>query len=145
MGSNSALQSKILASSLHSSPVEGHSGYEVTSKKVKHLFAWPRLKQSVKQYVEQCTICQQAKYKRVAYPGLLASLPILEGAWQMVTLDFIEGLPKFATYNCILVMVDKFSKYAHFLPLSHPFTVMQVAVTFLNNAFKLHGLPIAMI
>lgn len=63
----------------------------------------------------------------------------------MVTLDFIEGLPRSSSYNCILVVVDKFSKYAHFLPLSHPFTALQVAITFLNNVFKLHGQLIAMI
>lgn len=59
----------------------------------------------------------------------------------MVTLDFIEGLPRYAGYNCILVVVDKFSKYSHFLALSHPFTALQVAQLFMNNIFKLHGLP----
>ena len=63
----------------------------------------------------------------------------------MVTLGFIEGLPKSSSYNCILVVVDKFSKYAHFLPLSHPYTTVQVAVLYMNNVFKLHGLPNAMV
>lgn len=63
----------------------------------------------------------------------------------MVTLDFIEGLPKSNSYNCILVVVDKFSKYAHFLSLSHPFTALQVATLYMNNLFKLHGLPEAMV
>ena len=82
---------------------------------------------------------------RVAYPGLLAPLPIPDHAWHTVTLDFIEGLPKSAGYNCILVVVDKFSKYAHFVPLSHPFTALQVAIAYLNNIFKLHGLPTVMV
>jgi hypothetical protein len=112
---------------------------------VKQLFASFKLKQSVKDYVAQCSICQQAKTEKVAYPGLLAPLPILENAWHTVTLDFIEGLPKSAGYNCILVVVDKFSKYAHFVALSHPFTTFQVAVTYLHNIFKLHGLPTVMI
>lgn len=81
----------------------------------------------------------------MAYPGLLAPLPIPDNAWHTVTLDFIEGLPKSAGYNCILVVVDKFSKYAHFVPLSHPFTALQVAIAYLNNIFKLHGLPTVMI
>jgi hypothetical protein len=58
---------------------------------------------------------------------------------------FIEGLPKFSSCNCILVVVDKFSKYGHFLPLSHPYTAFQVALLYMNNVFKLHGLPTAMI
>jgi len=130
---------------LYASAIGGHSGYEVTYKRVKHLFAWFKLKQSVQDFVAQCTIYQQAKAERVAYPGLLAPLPIPNHAWHTVTLDFIEGLPKSASYNCILVVVDKFSKYAHFVPLSHPFTALQVAVAYLNNIFKLHGLPTVMV
>lgn len=112
IGKNPQLQVKIF-SALHSIPVGGHSGSEVTYKKIKQLFAWPKLKQSVQQLVEQCTICQQAKSERVAYPGLLAPLPIPDGAWQMITLYFIEGLPKSSSYNYILVVVDKYFKYAH--------------------------------
>lgn len=144
IGSHPSLQSKIL-SSLHASAIGGHSGCEVTYKRVKNLFAWPKLKQSVKDFVAQCVVCQQAKTERIAYPGLLAPLPIPEGAWQMVTLDFIEGLPRSAGYNCILVVVDKFSKYAHFLPLSHPFTALQIATIYMNNVFKLHGLPTTLV
>jgi hypothetical protein len=44
-----------------------------------------------------------------------------------------------------LVVVDKFSKYAHFIPLSHPFTAFQVALYYMNNVFKLHGMPTAMV
>lgn len=44
-----------------------------------------------------------------------------------------------------MVVVDKFSKYAHFIPLSHPFTAFQVALVFMDAIFKLHGLPVAMI
>lgn len=144
IGSNSSLQATIL-SSLHSSDVGGHSGFEVTYYRIKALFAWPKLKQSVKTFVAQYSVCQQAKTERIAYPGLLAPLPVPEGAWQIVTIDFIEGLPKSANYNCILVVVDKFSKYAHFIALSHPFTAFQVAQLFLNNIFKLHGLPTAIV
>jgi hypothetical protein len=59
-------------------------------------------------------------------------------------MDFIEGIPRSQSYNCILV-VDKFSKYAHFLPLSHPFLALQFVVLFTNNIFKLHGLPQAIV
>jgi hypothetical protein len=144
VGSNTVLQHKIL-NSLHAGAIGGHSGYEVTYKRVKQLFAWFKLKQFVKDYVAQCSICQQPKTEKVAYPGLLAPLPIPKNAWHTVTLDFIEGLPKSAGYNCMLVVVDKSSKYAHFVALSHPFTAFQVAIIYLNNIFKLHGLPTIMI
>jgi hypothetical protein len=86
-----------------------------------------------------------AKIERVKYPGLLQPLPVPSHAWQTVSLDFVEGLPKSKGYNCILVVVDKFSKYAHFLPLAHPFTALQVAKLFMDNIFKLHGMPLALI
>lgn len=96
-------------------------------------------------YVAHCSICQQAKSERVRYPGLLQPLPVPDFAWQVVTLDFIEGLPSSHGHNCILVVVDKFSKYAHFLPLSHPFTALKVAMLYMENVFKLHGLPEAIV
>lgn len=92
-----------------------------------------------------CVVCQQAKTERVTSPGLLSPLPIPEGSWQTITMDFIERLPKSKYFNCILVVVDKFTKYAHFLPLPHPFTAMEVATLFMNNIFKLHGLPQAIV
>jgi hypothetical protein len=108
---------------------------------VKQLFAWPALKKSVQQYVQSCEICQQAKTEHVKYPGLLQPLPIPQQAWEIVSLDFIEGLPSSENYNTILVVVDKFTKYGHFLSLSPPFTALNVAQLFFSQIYKLHGLP----
>lgn len=144
VGNAPDIQHQILFA-LHNSAVGGHSGYEATYSRVKRLFAWPHLKQSVKDYVAQCVVWQQAKTEKIASPELLSPLPIPDGSWQTLTMDFIEGLPKSKSFNCILVVVDKFTKYAHFLPLSHPFTALEVATLFMNNIFKLHGLPQAIV
>lgn len=103
------------------------------------------MKGMVKTYIQQCAICQQAKSVRVATPGLHQPLPIPDQAWTVVTLDFIEGLPRSANHDTIRVVVDKFSKYAHFLTLTHPFTALQVAKLYMHHIFKLHGLPQAII
>lgn len=55
-------------------------------------------------------------------------------------MDFIEGLPKFEGQDVVLVIIDMYIKYAHFISLSHPFTVSQVVRVFLNTIYKLHGL-----
>jgi hypothetical protein len=56
-------------------------------------------------------------------------------------MDFIEGLPRSGRFNCILVVVDKFSRFAHFIPLAHPFSASTVAATFMDTVYKLHGMP----
>lgn len=109
------------------------------------LFAWPKLKETVTQFVQACTVCQQAKVEHVRLPGLLQPLPVPDRAWKVVSLDFIEGLPKSQGYDTILVVIDKFSKYSHFLPLAHPFSALSVAHLYFNNVYKLHGLPEALL
>jgi len=144
LGSNTALHHKVLQA-LHGSAVGGHSGIPVTYRRVKQLFAWPGLKNSVQVFVSSCQICQQAKSERVKYPGLLEPLPIPKSAWQMISMDFIEGLPRSSGKNCILVVVDKFSKFSHFIPLSHPFTAAVVAKAFMQQIYRLHGMPVSII
>ena len=56
-------------------------------------------------------------------------------------MDFIDGLPKSEGYTVILVVVDKLSKYAHFVPLRHPYTTKTVAAAFLREVVRLHGIP----
>jgi hypothetical protein len=56
-------------------------------------------------------------------------------------MDFVEGLPVSENKDIILVVVDRFTKYAHFISLKHPINVRVVAKAFSDNVFKLHGLP----
>uniref|UniRef100_A0A8R7UZD0 Integrase n=1 Tax=Triticum urartu TaxID=4572 RepID=A0A8R7UZD0_TRIUA len=71
-----------------------------------------------------CQTCQQAKTERVAPAGLLQPLPIPKRPWAVISLDFIEGLPRSGGYDVILVVVDKFSKYGHFLAMKHPLAII---------------------
>lgn len=103
------------------------------------------MKHQVKEFVKQCLTCQQAKTERVSPAGLLQPLPILERPWAVISLDFIEGLPKSGGYNAILVVVDKFCKYAHFVPLRHPLTALDIAKTFMHEIYRLHGMPLGII
>ncbi|KAJ3684341.1 hypothetical protein LUZ61_013505 [Rhynchospora tenuis] len=127
--------------SLHDSSIGGHSGINATYQKLKRYFYWPQLKQSVHDHITACHICQINKGEHVPYPGLLQPLPIPHGAWQSIGIDFITGLPKSRGKDVIFVIVDRFSKYGHFIALSHPYSASEVAQSFLDNVYKLHGLP----
>lgn len=140
IANNSALQIKLLAA-LHSSPIGGHSGIKATYHRVKQWFQWRGLKKDVDNFVKQCSICQQAKHEQVKSPGLLQPLPIPQGAWQDWSMDFVEGLPMSEGCNAILVIVDRFTKYSHFIPLKHPFAAAGIARLVLDNVIKLHGVP----
>jgi hypothetical protein len=94
-----------ILSALHYSPVGGHSGISVTYCRVKQLFAWSRLKQCMQYFVKNCQICLQAKPDRSAYPGKLQPLPIPTTDWHTISLDFVEGLPRSGSADCILVVI----------------------------------------
>lgn len=119
----------------------GHSGMEVTKRRLGSVLYWKELNRDVRNYVRACAICQRNKSDLAAPAGLLQPLPIPTAIWEDISMDFIEGLPKSRGKGTILVVVDRLSKYAHFLALSHPFSAAVVAELYFEHIFKLHGLP----
>jgi hypothetical protein len=99
------------------------------------------MKQDVDSFIKQCAICQQAKHTNHHPLGLLQPLPIPDGVWRDLSMDFIEGLPSSEGYSVILVVVDRLTKFAHFIPVKHPYTATKIAQAFMDNVVKLHGLP----
>ncbi|GKB03552.1 retrotransposon-related protein [Tanacetum coccineum] len=140
IGNNDSLR-KDLLSYFHDGVIGGHSGVKATTHKICSVFYWKGLRKQVKQWVKDCLVCQKCKPDLSAYPGLLQPLPIPKTVWSSISMDFIEGLPKSHGCSVIFVVVDRLTKYAHFMPLSHPFTAMQVAQVFLTQVCKLHGVP----
>ena len=53
----------------------------------------------------------------------------------------MDSLPKSHGFEVILVVVDRLTKYVHFLPLSHPYTIAKVAIVLMKDIFRLHGMP----
>ena len=140
VGNDEQLRQALL-SYFHSDPSGGHSGVQATMKRVTGFCYWKKLRQQVKAFVANCRVCQANKPDLSAYPGLLQPLPIPQQVWSEISMDFIEGLPPSNGKTVLFVVVDRLSKYSHFIPLSHPFTAVQVAQVFLDNVYKLHGLP----
>lgn len=71
----------------------GLCGFPVSYMRMKKLFAWQGMKSAVLQFVRACTVCQQAKPDRSRLPGLLQPLSVPSSAWQVVSMDFVEGYP----------------------------------------------------
>ena len=99
------------------------------------------MSKDIQVFLRNCVVCQQCKYETTAPPNLLKPLPIPEVVWTDISMDFIDGLPPSFGKSVILVIVDRFSKAAHFLALCHPYTASSVAQLFLDNFLKLHGFP----
>ena len=122
----------------HSLAIGGHSRVNATCHGLKKLFVWKGLKANVDNYVKQCAICQHTH----THPaGLLQPLPVPASVWQDLSMDCVEGLPRSKGYTVILVIVDRLTQFAHFLPLKHPYTATTMAQVFLDNIVKLHGIP----
>nr|GEV05704.1 retrotransposable element Tf2 [Tanacetum cinerariifolium] len=93
--------------------------------------------------MEQCAVCQRQKYSTLAPSGLIQPLELPEKVWDEVTMEFIDRLPKSKGFT--VIVVDRLSKYAHFVPLIHPYTASTVAAIFMREVICLHGVPKAMV
>ena len=140
LGSKGDLRQQVFEE-LHCHSQGGHSGVRATIKKVMEYFYWPSIRQNIGQWVRECAICQQNKGENVKYPGLLQPLRIPQEPWRDIAMDFITGLPKSKGNEVIWVVVDRFSRYSHFIALAHPVSAKSLALIFFEQIYKLHGLP----
>lgn len=135
------MERKQIFEELHSNSIGGHSGKRATLKRIREYFYWPTINQTIGQWVRECATCQQIKGETVKSPGLLQPLAIPHEPWRDIAMDFITGLPKSKGFEVIWVLVDRFSRYGHFLPLSHPISAKGLASVFFEQIYRLHGLP----
>ncbi|PNX81711.1 transposon Tf2-1 polyprotein [Trifolium pratense] len=130
-----------LLKDFHSSPSGGHSGYLRTYRRMAGTLYWQGMMKRVQEFIKACDTCQRQKYAATTPSGLLQPLPIPGLVWSEISMDFITNLPKSNGYEAILVVVDRLSKYSHFVPLKHPFTARSIASIFVKEIVRLHGVP----
>lgn len=130
-----------LIQDFHSSPLGGQLGVGKNTKRMKRNFYWKGLQQDVALFISECDTCQRYKSENVKYPGLLQPLPIPNRIWTDISMDFIDGLPSSQGRTVIFVVIDRLTKYGHFMALAHPYIAKEVAKVFFEQVFRLHGLP----
>jgi DNA-directed RNA polymerase subunit E'/Rpb7 len=127
---------------MHKVPYEGHPGYQKIVAAVKSHYFWPGMKREIVEYIGRCMKCQKVKAEHRHPAGLLQPLPIPEWKWEVVTMDFITGLPRTTKlHDSIMVVVDKLTKATHFIPLKTTHKAANVADIFIKEVAQLQGIP----
>lgn len=104
------------------------------------------MKREVAEFVSKCLVCQQVKAPRQKPAGLLQPLSVPEWKWENVSMDFISGLPKtLKGFTVILVVIDRLTKSAHFVPGKSTYTASKWAELYLTEIVRLHGVPVSIV
>jgi len=105
------------------------------------IFWWPGVTRESKWYVEGYDACQYNKNRTEQPAGKLMPNSIPNKAWTHILVNFITKSPLAQGYDSILVVVDRFTKMAHFVPTTEKTMAEGLARLFRDNVWRLHGLP----
>ncbi|OMO68240.1 reverse transcriptase [Corchorus capsularis] len=125
----------------HEGSLMGHFGVDRTYDILHEHFFWPKMRHDVGKYVASCIVCLQAKSTSKPH-GLYTPLPIPHEPWTHISMDFVLGLPRSRRgKDSIFVVVDRFSKMAHFTACTKTDDAINVANLFFKEIVRLHGMP----
>ncbi|KYQ96678.1 LTR-retrotransposon skipper [Tieghemostelium lacteum] len=128
-------------SEIHSQLYAGHFGYNKTYEQACRYFYWPGLDKDVKKFVDSCPDCQRNKTNSSGKQGLLQSIEPPSRRWSVITMDFVVALPKSNGFDSVLTVTDKSTKMVHLIPTTSNVTADGVAKLFIDNIWRLHGIP----
>jgi len=133
------LRQRIIQSE-HDSKVAGHFGRDRTMELISRNLYWTNMERDVRKYCGECDICQRTKAPRHAKHGLLHPLELACKPWTHISTDFFTDLPGSEGATMIFVVVDRFTKMAHFVPIKKKDSPT-VARAYLENIWRYHGFP----
>ncbi|WVZ80247.1 LOW QUALITY PROTEIN: hypothetical protein U9M48_027739 [Paspalum notatum var. saurae] len=136
------LRKKILDEA-HTSMFTLHPGSNKMYQDLKQKFWWTRMKREIAKYVSECDVCQRVKADHLKPAGMLQPLAVPAWKWEDIHMDFIVGLPRTQKgYDSIWVIIDRFTKSAHFIPVKTTYRAKQYAELYISRIVSLHGVPL---
>ncbi|KAA0026003.1 ty3-gypsy retrotransposon protein [Cucumis melo var. makuwa] len=142
---DSAVKTELLTE-VHSSPFTMHPGSTKMYQDLRGVYWWRNMKREVADFVSRCLVCQQVKAPRQRPAGLLQPLSVPGWKWKSVSMDFIIGLPRtLKGYTVILVVVDRLTKSAHFVPGKSTYTASKWGQLYMTEIARLHGVPVSIV
>jgi hypothetical protein len=129
----------------HDDPLAGHFGRDKTLELIQRRFHWRRIDEEVQDYILGCGVCNHVTLKRHKPYGKLQSLPRPDRPFSEISMDFITGLPSVYDgqrfVDSILVIVDRYTKFAIFLPVQSSITASELARLVHNEVELRFGAP----
>ena len=131
----------LLLQEAHGGGLMRYFGVKKTEDVLSYHFYWPKMRRDVECYVARCTTCQKAK-SHLNPHGLYMLLLVSSAPWKDISMDFVLGLPRTKKgRENIFVVVDRFSKMAHFIPCHKSDDATHIADLFFRKIIRLHGVP----
>ncbi|WVZ74858.1 hypothetical protein U9M48_022982 [Paspalum notatum var. saurae] len=126
----------------HTSVLTMHPGSNKMYHDLKQKFWWTRMKREIAKYVSECDVCKRVKADHLKPGGMLQPLNIPAWKWEDIHMDFVVGLPRTQKgYDSIWVIIDRFTKSAHFLPVKTVYRANTYAELYIAKIVSLHGVP----
>lgn len=131
----------------HDDPLHGHPGIKRTMELIQRNYDFPGMKELVTRYIQACDQCQRNKHSTHAKYGEMQPTQIAKAPWEDIAMDFVSGFPESkdpvtnVRYNAILVIVDRFTKYALFIPFHKNYSAEQLGHIILDKLVRNYGIP----
>ena len=130
----------LLVKEIHEGSLSGHFGIQKTLNMLSEHFYWPKMLGTIGKHILRCESCIKAKI--TFHKGEYRPLPVADKPWEHVSMDFVMALPRTQRQkDSILVVVDRFSKMAHFIACNKVDDAKHIAQLYFSEIVRLHGVP----